>query len=360
MGLQIDIFDFIEMLPQPSFCVEGGKIVALNWAARQLPISLQAPIDQLLGDAVTEYAQFTDGHLHLPLTIGGELFYAHVRKVQPYTLFCLEQDEEQIRLQTMALVSSEMRLPLADIFSAADATFPALENTVDNATLTKLAQISKGLNQLHRLAGNMSNAFESTASTPPAMTCWDVCSVLKEILERAEQLVSQCGVSLEYSIPKESTLCLINKPQLEQAVYQMLSNALKSTEAGGRIWVTLTRHDKRLHLSVQDDGCGISNEQIGNVHYRYRRIPGFEDFRPGLGLGMLLLRTAAAHHGGTVLIERPAEGGTRVTMTIAIDNDCGNTLRSDTLQIDYTGGRDTGLIALSDSLPASAFLPRKK
>ena len=90
---------------------------------------------------------------------------------------------------------------------------------------------------------------------------------------------------------------------------------------GGTIHAQLTRKNNMLQLSIQDTGSGIPENILGNVFNRYQRQPGIEDSRYGIGLGMVLIRSAAADHGGTVLIHRPEGAGTRVTMTFAIRQD---------------------------------------
>ena len=112
-----------------------------------------------------------------------------------------------------------------------------------------------------------------------------------------------------------------------------------------------------LHLQVLDSGSGIAQQIRSSIFHRYLRQPGIEDSRWGLGLGMVLIRSAAASHGGTVLIDSPTGAGTRVTMTLAIRQRTEAALRSPILRVDYAGERDHGLIELSDSLPAALYEP---
>ena len=88
---------------------------------------------------------------------------------------------------------------------------------------------------------------------------------------------------------------------------------------------------------------------------RYLRQPALEDSRYGIGLGMVLIRTAAANHGGAVLIDQPEGTGTRITMTLSIRQSKETVLRSNILRVDYAGERDHGLIELSDCLPAELY-----
>ena len=93
----------------------------------------------------------------------------------------------------------------------------------------------------------------------------------------------------------------------------------------------------------------------GNVFSGFLREPGIADGRFGIGLGMVLIRSTASAHGGTVLIDHPTDSGTRITMTLDIRRTAGNSLSSSILKVDYTGERDHGLIELSDVLPPEIY-----
>ena len=93
------------------------------------------------------------------------------------------------------------------------------------------------------------------------------------------------------------------------------------------------------------------------IHSRYLRQPGIEDGRYGIGLGMVLIRAAALAHGGTVLMEHPADSGTRITMTLEIRQTSTGYMRSPILMPDYGAERDHGLIEFSQFLPADLYDP---
>ena len=117
----------------------------------------------------------------------------------------------------------------------------------------------------------------------------------------------------------------------------------------------LTRYDNMLRFSIQDSGPGFARNLLGSAFSRYLRQPCIEEGRFGLGLGMVLVRSTAANHGGAVLIDQCEGGGARVTMTIAIRQDTSGMLRSPVLRVDYAGEQDHALVELSDSLPASLY-----
>ena len=188
------------------------------------------------------------------------------------------------------------------------------------------------------------------------MVCQDICAVLEEVFDRISELVNASGLHLTYSGPKEAIYCLIAAERLERAIYNIISNAMKHAPAGSVIEAKLTHRGSKLYLSIQDSGAGIPGHILGSIYSRYRRQPGIEPHPAGLGLGMVLIRSTAAAHGGTVLIDQPGETGTRVTMSFTIRRSS-DALRSPTLQIDYAGERDHGLLELSDVLSAEFYDP---
>jgi signal transduction histidine kinase len=121
---------------------------------------------------------------------------------------------------------------------------------------------------------------------------------------------------------------------------------------GGSINARLTRQGKLLRLTLEDSGSGIAEAVRATLFQRYQRQPGIEDSRNGLGLGLAIVRSVAANHGGTVLVSPTHAGGTRITLTISIRQNEEAVLRSPLRRPDYTGGWDHALIELSDCLDA--------
>ena len=178
----------------------------------------------------------------------------------------------------------------------------------------------------------------------------------QEIFDEAAHLCASAGITLTFTNHPTSVYSLIDSNRMERAIYNILSNSLKFTPAGGTIHAQLECRKKALYLTISDSGSGIAFNIASHVFNRYCREPGIEDNRHGIGLGMSLIRSAVVAHGGTVLLDRSKEGGVRTTITLPIRQDS-TTLRSPVLRIDYAGERDHGLIELSDSLPNHMYGP---
>lgn len=348
-----DAMGLLDLLVRPGFCVKDGKIVKVNQPAQCRQIPLGEDVTTLLLTGKDEYAEFQDGCLYLTLTLANHPWGASVTRIGAYHVFLLEEEQEKSELQTLALAARELREPLSSIMTTADRIFPpaARENP---EVRSQIARLNRGLFQMLRIIGNMSDAGRSGAPSVRQETR-DIAGLLTEVFTNARELTRHAGIELTYEGLREPVFCLTDGEMLERAVLNILSNAIKFTPAGGTIDARLIRRGQKLYLTVQDSGSGIPENLRGSVYTRYLRQPAIEDGRFGIGLGMVMIRSAASQHGGTVLIDHPGPQGTRVTMTLALNQSTDTMVRSNILQVDYAGGRDHGLIELSDCLPVMPY-----
>lgn len=351
-SLQITM-GMLDLMVRPAFCVKDGIVAGANRDAQRFLIQPGTPVEVMLPEDAEEYHDFRDGCLYLTLQILGQPLDASVTKNGEYEIFVLEQDADHAELQAMALAAQELREPLANVMTVADRLFPVVGT--EDGVQDQVARINRGLFQMLRIVSNMSDAARYAQNPRQSQEIRDITGFFEEIFQKAGVLIEQTGTHLHFRNLHESIYTLVDAEKLERAVYNLLSNAMKFTPRGGTIEATLVRRGKRLYLTIQDSGSGVEPGIRGSLHERYRRQPGLEDGRFGIGLGMVLIRAAASAHGGTVLMEYPENGGTRITMSLQIRQHGGGTLRSGALQVDYAGERDHVLMELSDALPAKLY-----
>ena len=339
--------DLLDLMIRPGFYAKENRIVRLNAAAEGLLLSPGMDIRPLILSGLEEFEAFQAGCLYLRLSLSCKGIGACVTKSGDMDVFVLETEDSDSALQALSLAARELREPLASIMVSSGSLHIA------DADAQQAALLNRGLHQLLRLVGNMSDAGRMSAVSQLETT--EIDAVFAEIFEKAAALAGASHVSVTYQGLERPIACLADREQLERAVLNLISNALKFTPAGGTISASLTRSGKMLRLSICDSGSGISQNLLGSVFSRYLRQPCIEDSRFGLGLGMVLVRSAAANHGGAVLIDQPEGTGTRVTMTMAIQQNASGVLRSPVMRVDYAGEQDHALIELSGCLPASLY-----
>ena len=332
----------------PVFCVQNGSVIYANAAAASRGIEIGAKIDDLLATGKQEYDDFCGKCLYLSVDICGSICSACVSREAEYDIFVLETDSEEKTLQAFALAARELRAPLAGILAASEHLFTGKEEISEQAQ-----HLNKSVYQLLRIVSNMSDASRYTKFQAPAEAV-ELCGFFNELMEKAAAMTEQANVHLQYSGLTQPLHTVVNPEQLERAVYNLLSNAIKFSPAGGTIQLKLKTQNNMLYITVQDEGPGIAESLRGNVFQRFQREPGVEDGLNGIGLGMVIVRAAAASHGGTVLLEQLPGAGLRVTMTVRLNQNSA-TLRSPSYRVDYLGEFDHCLVELADALSADVY-----
>lgn len=347
MEFQTDTLGMLDLLTAPGFCVKDYIIQKVNSTAQGLFFRPGMDIRQLIRIGHREYADFSQGCLYLSLDCEGNTWGASVIREKEQDIFLLDQSTAQPELQALALAARELRSPLNNTMMITDQLLQDPSPQYNDS----LSRLNRGLYQLLRIIDNMSDAEYWYAGSHQESR--NIISLMEEILSKAQERILPTGIAMTYSLPQDPIYTLCSSEQLERAVLNMLSNAVKFTPAGGSIQVALTRQDNTLRLSVMDSGSTIADEILNTVFTRYRRPPVIEDSRHGIGLGMVIIRNTAANHGGTVLVDRPENAGTRITMTLAIRNNEG--VLNSPIRLPLSGGYDSGLIQLSEVLPPQMY-----
>lgn len=349
----------LDLMIQPAFTVKDGIVDKVNEAARKYFLETGTQITNLLLTGKTEYREMSEGCLYLTLAVAGIPCGASVHRMDSYDLFTVEQEADQAQLQAMALAAQELRIPLSGVMTVADQLFPVTDEDDDPATKAQISRINRGLYQMLRIVSNMSDAYRYSQQTEPKMAVVNITEVIYEVFEQSAALLQHGGTQLHFKNLEQAVYTLADQEKLERAIHNMISNAVKFAEKGSPIDARLVRRGNMLYLTVQDNGNGIRQDLRGTVHSRFRRVPGLEDSRFGVGLGMVMIRAAASAHGGAVLIDHPDGCGTRITMSMTIRQDTESIVRTNPLMVDYAGERNHSLVELSDVLPNSLYESKK-
>jgi two-component sensor histidine kinase len=345
----------LNLLNYPGFAVREGTIVYVNEAAKNRFFECGKNICDLLLTGQEEYSAFTDGCLYLSLCVCGCIYDAAILKMGDFHLFLIEHAPSHSELQALALASQQLRIPLADILAATDSLFSNPDAEVTQAQKQNISQINRGIYQLLRLVGNMSDAARYLENSQSDMTAENISAIIEEVMEKSTALLADADLTLRFKTTQQPVFAPANKEQLERAIYNLVSNAAKFSAAGSVIDASLNIKNDLMYFTVSNSGEGIAKDIRGNIFNRFLRQPSLEDHRFGTGLGMVIVHSAATAHGGTVLVEHPATGGTKVTLTVKLNRNGKAIVRSSVFSVDYAGGHDHGLLELSDILPESVF-----
>lgn len=342
-----DLTMMLNQLDCPAFIAENGVIVQLNENATKYMLASGQSVLDIIQTGLEEYRDFSgNGCLYLTLSLFGKNHGCTVTALENGHLFLLNNALQSSELQALSLAAAQLTNPVSEISLILD--------RIQNIDSDEKAKISKNLYRLQRIIGNMSDAITLTNATPSFQLC-ELCSILEETLDKAKMLLSESHIQLQYSLPNTAVYAPANEKLLARAIYNLISNSAKFSEAGSTIQITGKQAQNKFYIIVTDNGSGMNHSQLGNVFHRYTRQPGLEDHRFGLGVGLRLVHSVAALHGGTVLLEQNSPTGTKITITLSTNHDNSSNLRSPVLIPDIYGGQDPALIELSDVLPYKLY-----
>ena len=340
---------FLQHLQYPAFFVKNGCITAANTAAVQRFAEVGTEILPLLSTGKEAYTKLTDGTLYLTLQLCGTLYRCAVTVYEDGHLFRLEDAPANATLQALSLAAGQLSLPLSDL--------TILVNKQEPLTNEEQNRLNQQLYRLQRIIGNMADAADSVNHTPRMERC-DLIAQLQELLEKSSHYLAQNQIKLDYQLPAQSVYAYADIEMIKRAVYNLISNAAKFSAEKKPISVRACVTGSVFSLTVQNYCAAVQQPAYADIFRRYERQPGLEDSKNGLGLGMTLIHSAAAAHGGTVLITQDQSGGIKFTFTVAVKSANDSSVRSPILRPDIYGGKDQALVELSDVLPASLYANR--
>jgi PAS domain S-box-containing protein len=148
----------------------------------------------------------------------------------------------------------------------------------------------------------------------------DLNEVISAALDAVRPSVEARKLRLRATLDSRGTRIRGDPSRLQQVVWNLLTNAVKFTPAGGRIDVISHRVNSHVEISVEDSGAGIKPEFLSFVFDRFRQADSSMTRRHGgLGLGLSIVKHLVELHGGSVRVESPGEGqGTTFVVALPI------------------------------------------
>ena len=339
----------LNMFLHPVFSVKDSIIVDTNRAAEDLDIQIGTNVTKFIKENAEEYASYCGGFLSLTINVSGVSQLATILRSEDRDIFHLLTTDLSAEFRTMSLVSQQFRKPLSEIMAAVEARFPQPEDHDD----PQVAQINRSLYRLLREVSNLSSAQRITAQQAPHLQMHSISAIIRESLESAQGLVAKSGHILNFEIPDRDVESIADSELIERAIFNLISNAVKFAAENTAVSAKLICVGKSLRFMIQnqvDEGTDLSN-----LYARFMREPGIEDGRHGIGLGIPLVQYIASVHGGTLLMDQPAENTVRFTMTLPIRQNSDRVLRAPAITFDYLGGHNHALVELSDILSAELY-----
>lgn len=284
-----------------------GRAVLPFEESGMLRLQIIAARPELFEAAARQQARWTLGLLAFAVAIsGGALFFIH-RAVER------ERRLNSMKSDFVASVSHELRAPVASIRLMADAL-----------TAGKIEQHTVG--EFHRLisreGARLSTLIENVldfARIEQGRKQWhfeecDLGALLTETLALMEPLAAEKNITL-VSSPFPAVEATVDPGAIQQALVNLLDNAIKFSPAGSQVEITLREVSSNWEIQITDQGPGIPPAEHARIFEKFHRL-GSELRREtqGTGIGLSLVKAVAAAHGGRVALSSVPEQGSSFTL----------------------------------------------
>jgi len=227
---------------------------------------------------------------------------------------------DRTRRQLLADVSHELKTPLAAIRGYAE-TLAMPEVRLDDETRRRYLEIvGDEAVQLERIVGDLLDLarLESGGLT---LTCGEVpvAQLFRRVADRHERDMLERQVTLETSVGADMTDVWCDAARLEQALQNLVSNALRHTPEGGQITLLAEPAGEGVRLVVRDTGTGIPEEHLPRIFDRFYKSDASRTdpySKSGSGLGLSIVKAIVERHGGTVSAANMPLGGAEFSITL--------------------------------------------
>jgi signal transduction histidine kinase len=230
----------------------------------------------------------------------------------------IEESYQQLK-QFTADASHELRTPLTAIKTSVQVlqTHPERIHPDD---ADKLQGIVSATDQMSRLVEDLLwlARHDSTLEMPlkKAMTI-PLEELLEDVIDFFDLKAETKDISLKFN--NYTPVSVTGEPsQLRRLFSNLLDNAIKYTNHGGSVTVSLDKIDKCAVVSIQDTGIGIANDDLPFVFNRFWREDSARCHQEGTGLGLAIAKAITQYHGGTISVTSTLGVGTNFNVRLPI------------------------------------------
>lgn len=271
------------------------------------------PIKQI-GDAAKEYAQ---GRFNIRVNVDGQDEIAELGRAFNNMASSLATHEEN-RNTFIANVSHDLRTPMTTISGFVDGI---LDGTIPPEQQNHYLQtISGEVHRLSRLVNSLLQVSRLESGAKLRVSEFNLTEKARQVLLSLIGKIEAKKIDVDFEGGEEDLFVLADPDAIHQVLYNLLDNAAKFTEQGGKITVQIAAiRGRKAQVRVTNTGQSIPPEEIPHIFerfYKSDRSRGLD--KTGTGLGLYIVKTVLDKHGESISVTSSPETGTTFCFSLSL------------------------------------------
>jgi PAS domain S-box-containing protein len=235
-----------------------------------------------------------------------DLAHRAVIAIENARLLATLKETDRRKDEFLAILAHELRNPLAPIRNAAQIFRAKAPPVAELQWATEV--IDRQVRQMTSLVDDLLDVSRITrGKIDLRKERVELATIVSSAVEASRPLIEKWGHTLTVSIPPLPIHLKADQTRLAQVLLNLLNNAAKYMDQGGRIWLTAERQRDEVLIRIRDSGIGIPTEMLPRIFDMFTQVDhSLERSEGGLGIGLTLVQRLVEMHGGTV--EARSEG----------------------------------------------------
>jgi signal transduction histidine kinase/DNA-binding response OmpR family regulator len=222
-------------------------------------------------------------------------------------------DLDQAKSEFLQQVSHELRSPLTLLLPPLQELLGERAEPLPEQARTAIEAAVRAAHRLERMVDTLLQvARADDGALEPDRLPTDIGAATTEIADGFAATAAAAGLTLTVKVPVEPVVADVDPAMWTTIVTNLLGNAVKYTDRGG-ITMVMNGDDEEVTLTVTDTGVGIAPADIDNVFGRFHQL---DASRPGIGLGLTLVKDLTEAHGGRVTVTSDPGHGSVFTVAL--------------------------------------------
>ncbi|MEG6569082.1 ATP-binding protein [Thermoanaerobacterium thermosaccharolyticum] len=227
---------------------------------------------------------------------------------------------DQVKDDFISIISHEFKTPLTSIMMGTSIILEEKIGTINEKQKSTLLAIEEEGEKLTELVNELIELTKiESGKEVYNFKCCSMFGIVENTIKPLYNIASEKGVNLSHSVDEDLPCVYADPEKISWVLNNLITNALKYTDAGDDISISATIDNNMMQISVKDTGVGIPKEYKDKIFDKFFHTKNGDDFEiKGTGLGLAVVKEIVEAHGGKVWCESDLDVGSNFMFTLPI------------------------------------------